>query len=178
MIRKLIFCIFFFCSSYSYGGQSADSDLLILDCNQQHTTIQNIRIIPVPPLYNENGSSVEFLDTGMVDMYVSENSFKVKESELKNLVEKLDDFDNWKKQSLKPDNFPIIGLEDRPSCLVFFYKKKWILLQMCNTYLAFFDVDLILDKKGIKIFTLKSRKSIGLSEDEKIVNFFRALKQK
>ena len=141
-------------------------------CNICKAFISNINISPTQQLYDDKGNPQYFIKRGSTELYIGHEKINPAAVDSKKTKELIKNHSKWKTAEKKSTDGVIVGLAQESTIMLIFSDKKWWILYINSDDIGIAEAEIILDKNGMKVVTLKMGVQPSVSDDPDIINAF------
>ena len=164
-----------FDSTHAYGGGEPSGNIEIFKCEVKSVSISNINVSPTQALFDEKGKPSYFVRRGSSDLIIASEKINLENGDSKKIAELMGKRVSWKAKPRKPTDGVIVGLAEDSVDALIFLENKWWLLRIYSNNIGMIEVELIFEKKSVKVATMKMGEKPIISDDQEIINAFSRL---
>lgn len=168
---------FFFCYLILFGWLSAEPSpgvepaarVRMYHCETKVISVSNVDVFK-QVLHDGDGNPVSSITRGFAPVFVGSREIRIEDGEEAKVAAALARVDSWKAKPPAIDQ-PVGMVGEVTEALVLFVDKWWV-LKSYDGKVSVAEVDLVLEKDGVRITSLIPEKKLMTSDDPGIVGVF------
>lgn len=127
----------------------------IFKCQSKSVVVSDVLVVSEEMVRDENGSPTGYIKRGTITIYVVEERLEVAKDDLLEIVSTLEGKNDWKYTPEEDPNDGVVGVFNRPSEFVIREGASWWLLQISGDVARVLELDMVTERKGAEIATIR-----------------------